>query len=105
VAKATLGIAQWPSTWPGLSNPNYLGLIDADITGPSIPKLLSIFEDQRMIKGPDGIRPGDPKGIKVASMALLLPSRDSAVAWRGPMKMAAIKQFVRDVVWETWTFY
>ena len=48
-----------------------VGLIDADITGPSIPKLLAI-EDQRMIKRPDGIRPGDAKGIWVASMALLL---------------------------------
>jgi ATP-binding protein involved in chromosome partitioning len=47
------------------------GLIDADITGPSNPKLLAI-EDQRMIKRPYGIRPGDAKGIWVASMALLL---------------------------------
>lgn len=75
-----------------------VGLLDADITGPSIPKLLGI-EDQKMKKGPDGVQPGDAGGIKVASMALLLPSRDSPVVWRGPMKMAAIKQFVQDVLW------
>jgi ATP-binding protein involved in chromosome partitioning len=75
-----------------------VGLLDADITGPNIPKLLGI-EDQRMKQGPEGIKPGDADGIKVASMALILSSRDSAVVWRGPMKMAAIKQFIQDVDW------
>lgn len=75
-----------------------VGLLDADITGPNIPKLLGI-EDQRMRQGPDGIKPGDADGIKVASMALILSSSDSAVVWRGPMKMAAIKQFIQDVDW------
>jgi Mrp family chromosome partitioning ATPase len=95
VGKSTVAVNL---AWALKSKGYIVGLIDADITGPSIPKLLGI-EDQRMTKGPDGIRPGDAKGIKVASMALLLPSRDSAVVWRGPMKMAAIKQFVQDVVW------
>lgn len=75
-----------------------VGLLDADITGPNIPKLLGI-EDQRMERGPDGIIPGNAGGIKVASMALVLSSKDSAVVWRGPMKMAAIKQFIQDVDW------
>ncbi len=75
-----------------------VGLLDADITGPNIPKLLGI-EEQRMKQGPEGILPGDADGIKVASMALVLSSRDSAVVWRGPMKMAAIKQFIQDVNW------
>ncbi len=75
-----------------------VGLLDADITGPNVPKLLGI-EDQRMKQGPDGIKPGNADGIKVASMALILSARDAAVVWRGPMKMAAIKQFIQDVDW------
>ena len=75
-----------------------VGILDADITGPNIPKLLGI-EDQKMMAGPDGLDPADAAGIKVVSMALLLKSRDSPVVWRGPMKMSALKQFVSDVNW------
>ena len=75
-----------------------VGLLDADITGPDIPKLLGI-EDVRLLSGPYGIEPADAEGIKVVSMALLLENRNSAVVWRGPMKMAAIKQFLSDVNW------
>ena len=75
-----------------------VGILDADITGPNIPKLLGI-EDQKMIAGPEGLDPADAAGIKVVSMALLLKSRDSPVVWRGPMKMSALKQFVSDVNW------
>ena len=75
-----------------------VGILDADITGPNIPKLLGI-EDQKMTAGPEGLEPADAAGIKVVSMALLLKSRDSPVVWRGPMKMAALKQFVSDVNW------
>jgi ATP-binding protein involved in chromosome partitioning len=75
-----------------------VGILDADITGPDIPKLLGI-EDLRLMAGPEGLEPADARGLKVISMALLLESRDSAVVWRGPMKMAALKQFVSDVNW------
>ena len=75
-----------------------VGVLDADITGPDIPKLLGI-EDARLIQGPDGIKPPQAEGIKAASMAFVLSSRDSPVVWRGPMKMAAIKQFIEDVDW------
>lgn len=75
-----------------------VGILDADITGPNIPKLLGI-EDQRMRQGPEGIEPGSADGMKVASMALVLPSRNSPVVWRGPKKMAAIKQFIEGVHW------
>jgi ATP-binding protein involved in chromosome partitioning len=61
-------------------------------------KLLGI-EEQRMMSGRDGIEPANAQGIKVASMALILSSHDSPVVWRGPMKMAAIKQFIQDVNW------
>lgn len=75
-----------------------VGLLDADITGPDIPKLLGI-EDARAQGGPDGIEPANAMGIKVISMALFLENRNSALVWRGPMKMAAIKQFLTDVNW------
>jgi Mrp family chromosome partitioning ATPase len=75
-----------------------VGILDADITGPDIPKLLGI-EEQKLTQGSDGINPADADGIRAASMALILSSRDSPVVWRGPMKMAAIKQFIQDVNW------
>lgn len=75
-----------------------VGILDGDITGPDIPKLLGI-EDARLKQGPEGIEPAQADGIKAASMALILTSRDTPVVWRGPMKMAAIKQFIQDVNW------
>ena len=75
-----------------------VGILDADITGPDIPKLLGI-EEAKLAQGREGIEPAQAGGIKAASMALILSSRDSPVVWRGPMKMAAIKQFVQDVSW------
>ncbi|RQW81023.1 MAG: ATP-binding protein [Methanothrix sp.] len=75
-----------------------VGVLDADITGPDIPKLLGI-EDERLTQGEEGIEPANAGGIKVASMALVLSDRDSPVVWRGPMKMAAIKQFIQEVNW------
>lgn len=75
-----------------------VGLLDADITGPDIPRLLGI-EHIRLHSGPEGIEPADAEGIKVVSMALLLDSQKSAVVWRGPMKAAAIKQFLSAVNW------
>ena len=55
-----------------------VGILDADITGPNIPKLLGI-EDQKMMAGPVGLDPADAAGIKVVSMALLLKSNDVRV--------------------------
>lgn len=80
-----------------------VGVLDADITGPDIAKLLGI-EDGRLMQGPDGIKPPEADGIRAASMAFLLSSRDSPVVWRGPMKMAAIKQFIQDVDWRDLDF-
>lgn len=75
-----------------------VGILDADITGPNIPKLLGI-EGRKLMSGEEGLEPADAGGIKVVSMALLLRSPDSPVVWRGPMKMAALKQFVSEVNW------
>lgn len=75
-----------------------VGVLDADITGPSQPQLFGLNEAPRM--SPLGIQPVETaNGIKVMSINLLLPDKDQAVIWRGPMISNAIKQFWNDVVW------
>jgi len=75
-----------------------VGVLDADITGPSIPKMFGLNGVPPM--GPVGILPAlTSAGIKVMSINLLLPSEDEAVIWRGPLIGGAIKQFWGDVVW------
>ena len=83
-----------------LSNHGYqTGLLDLDIHGPSIAKMLGI-EDLRLQGIGNKIMPIKVTGsIKVISMALLLNETDSPVVWRGPMKAAAIQQFLGDVDW------
>jgi Mrp family chromosome partitioning ATPase len=76
-----------------------VGLLDADITGPSIPKMF--FPDgARLENSPVAILPAESRlGIKVMSINLLLPSEDQAVIWRGPLIGRAIQQFWGDVLW------
>jgi len=76
-----------------------VGIMDCDIHGPSIPKILGI-EDKRPMATQTGIEPVlvSPK-LKVMSMGFLLQDKDSPVIWRGPLKMAAIKQFIGDFNW------
>ena len=76
-----------------------VGLLDIDIHGPTIPKILGIEEAQVQIT-PTGIQPirAHPN-LVVMSMAFLIHDKDSPVIWRGPMKMGVIKQFLRDVEW------
>jgi len=78
---------------------NSVGILDADITGPCIPKILGV-KGQKLQGGPPGIFPATgPLGIRVVSMDFLLPSDESPVIWRGPLKMRAIQQFLSDIVW------
>jgi ATP-binding protein involved in chromosome partitioning len=78
---------------------NSVGILDADITGPCIPKILGV-KGQKLQVGPPGIFPATgPLGMKVVSMDFLLPSDESPVIWRGPLKMRAIQQFLSDIVW------
>ncbi|MCP8304376.1 MAG: Mrp/NBP35 family ATP-binding protein [archaeon] len=79
--------------------PNLVGILDADITGPSIPKMLGARK-QQLRAGPPGIFPATgPLGIKIVSMDFLLQSDETPIIWRGPLKSVAIKQFLADVVW------
>jgi len=75
-----------------------VGLLDVDIHGPSIPTMLGL-EDVSIQGSKDGLIPIDIDGLKVMSLGFLLPNPDEAVIWRGPMKMGAIKQFLKDVAW------
>ena len=73
-----------------------VGLMDADVYGPSIPHLFGINETPRLVDGK--IQPVDAGGVKILSMGLLIPSGE-AVVWRGPMLHSALTQFVRDTAW------
>jgi ATP-binding protein involved in chromosome partitioning len=78
---------------------NHLGILDADIHGPSVPKMLGLT-GQRLQVGPAGVFPAfGPLGIKVVSMDFLLPNENAPVIWRGPLKMTAIRQFLSDIAW------
>ena len=75
-----------------------VGILDADITGPSIPKMFGI--NSRPAGSDSGILPVSSKsGIEVMSINLLLPSEDDAVIWRGPLIGKAITQFWEEVLW------
>ena len=75
------------------------GLMDLDITGPNIPKMFRI-EDAKLHAENDKLIPVSvPPSLSVMSMGFLLPDRDSAIMWRGPMKSSAIRQFIEDVEW------
>lgn len=76
-----------------------VGVLDADIHGPSIPRLLGLTGQQVKV-GPPGAFPIiGPLGMKVISIDFFLPEEKSPTIWRGPLKMTAIRQFLSDVVW------
>lgn len=78
-----------------------VGLMDADIYGPSIPIMLGIREERPKmteVNGKGMIVPIEKYGIKTMSIGLLIDEKQ-AVIWRGPMASSALKQFVTDVLW------
>src|SRR5256885_4681291 len=75
-----------------------VGLVDADVTGPDIPMLMGV-QDAQVKATETGMEPTlGPAGVKVISMAQLI-DRDTAVVWRGPVKIKALKQMLSDVEW------
>jgi ATP-binding protein involved in chromosome partitioning len=75
------------------------GIVDVDIYGPNVPKLLGL-EGQHPIASGDFIEPIiGPQNIKVMSMGFLLRKDDDAIAWRGPLVAKAISQFLTNVRW------
>ena len=76
-----------------------VGVLDADITGPSIPKLFGVHGPAMGTE--DGINPVESHtGIKIMSINLLLEDEEAPVVWRGPVIAGAVKQFWTDVVWK-----
>jgi Mrp family chromosome partitioning ATPase len=76
-----------------------VGILDADIHGPNIPKMLNI-ESEAVMSDEDGLMPVlVPPHMKVMSMAFLLQDPDTPVVWRGPIKMGALRQFIAEVKW------
>lgn len=78
-----------------------VGLIDADIYGPSIPVMFNCEHEQPTVKQLNGkniIVPIEQYGVKLISIGFLAPP-DSAVVWRGPMASSALKQFISDADW------
>ena len=84
----------------GLAKRNFeVGLLDVDIHGPNIPKMLGL-ETQVLIAQEGKIQPVfSLANLKVVSMGFLLEDQDSPVIWRGPLKMGVIKQFLEEVDW------
>ena len=75
-----------------------VGILDADITGPSIPKMFGVHEKAQGCE--DGLFPVETKsGIEIMSINLLLEDETSPVVWRGPVIAGVIKQFWSDVIW------
>ena len=76
-----------------------VGIMDADITGPSIPKMYGL-KGPCMIENEDNVLPLiTDNGIKVMSVNLLLPNEEDPVVWRGPVLANMVKQFWSDVIW------
>jgi ATP-binding protein involved in chromosome partitioning len=75
-----------------------VGLLDVDIHGPSVPKMLGL-EGQALRTEGQTMLPVELGALKVMSVGFLLRNPEDALIWRGPMKMAVIKQFLMDVAW------
>lgn len=77
------------------------GILDADITGPNVPKMLGINEEIIVLN--EKIIPFERQGVKVVSMASII-HKGQPVLWRGPMRSKAINQFLKDVEWNELDF-
>ncbi|WP_375641028.1 MULTISPECIES: Mrp/NBP35 family ATP-binding protein [unclassified Bartonella] len=74
------------------------GVMDADIYGPSLPRLTGLVNQKSQLIGEKKLQPLEKFGLKLMSMGFLV-EEEKPVVWRGPMVMAAVTQLLRDVVW------
>jgi len=81
------------------SKGNRVGLLDVDLHGPSVPRLLNVQGGFDM-PGEGGVRPYKfSENLGIVSMEMVLGDKDTAVIWRGPLKISAIRQFISDIDW------
>ena len=85
----------------GLANKGYkVGVLDGDIHGPDMPKVLGVEENKLKGDQDGNIVPVQAfENLKVISVGYLLDSKDTPVIWRGPLKHSVMRQFLRDVNW------
>lgn len=81
-----------------------VGVMDADITGPSIPRLMDVKDKRAQTDGQYFMPVTTKEGIKVISLNSVLPNEDEAVVWRGPVIASAVMQFWNEVVWDDLDF-
>ncbi|MBN1693930.1 Mrp/NBP35 family ATP-binding protein [candidate division WOR-3 bacterium] len=81
-------------------NGQKIGLLDIDIHGPNLPKMLGVEKERMQSTNENRIEPVRiSDNLKLVSMAFLLPEENQAVIWRGPLKMKVIQQFLSDIQW------
>jgi ATP-binding protein involved in chromosome partitioning len=99
VGKSTVTV-NLAAAFAAQGHPGKVGVLDADIHGPCVPKMLGL-KGQKLVGGPAGIifPVTGQLGIKVVSMDFLLPNDEAPVIWRGPLKMRVIQQFLSDIAW------
>ncbi|KAI9668078.1 MAG: cytosolic Fe-S cluster assembly factor nbp35 [Bathelium mastoideum] len=76
-----------------------VGVMDTDICGPSIPKMMGVEQETIHVSGQGWQPVWVTENLGVMSVQFMLPNRDDAVIWRGPKKNGLIKQFLKDVDW------
>ena len=77
---------------------NKVGLLDADITGPNVPKMAGVT-GQPFVDGQNMMLPMVRDGVQIISMAAMIPEAQPII-WRGPLRSGAITQFIGDVIWD-----
>jgi ATP-binding protein involved in chromosome partitioning len=80
-----------------------VGLLDADIYGPSVPMMFGIGDERPKSAGGQNFYPIEKYGVKLVSIGFFLGER-APVIWRGPMVMGAVRQFLKDALWGTQDF-
>lgn len=76
-----------------------VGILDADITGPSIPRLMGVSGERMQSDGDNMLPVMAQNGVKVVSLNLILEEENKPVVWRGPIITNTVKQFWKDVLW------
>ncbi|TQQ84754.1 ATP-binding protein [Peptacetobacter hominis] len=76
-----------------------VGILDADITGPSIPRLMGVKDAKAMSDGKNIYPVVNSNGIKLMSINLMMDDENEPVIWRGPILGGVVKQFYSDVIW------